>query len=38
MLIDPGHAAGDAVEAADNAGEASQPLQEGEFVIIKDDP
>ncbi len=28
----------DAVEAADYAGEELQPLQEGEFVIIKDDP
>jgi hypothetical protein len=37
LIIGP-HAAGDAVEAADNAVEASQSLQEGEFVIIKDDP
>jgi hypothetical protein len=37
LIIGP-HAAGGAFEAVDHAGEEEQPLQEGEFVIIKDDP
>jgi hypothetical protein len=37
LIIGP-HAADDAVEAADYSGEKLQPLQEGEFIIIKGDP
>ena len=37
LIIGP-HVAYGAVEAAEHEGEQSQPLQEGEFIIIKDDP
>jgi hypothetical protein len=37
LIIGP-HAVNDAVEVADHADEELQPLQEGEFIIIKDDP
>ncbi len=37
LIIGP-HATDGAVETADHAGQEVQPLQEGEFVIIKDDP
>jgi hypothetical protein len=37
LIIGP-HVAHGAVETADHPGEQSQPLQEGEFILIKDDP